>query len=198
MAMQLGNLLGAAANLTTAFSSGKSLKSYLEHIDDFGVQVANNFEVNFSGLEDITFFVTNVSFGSVSMPMETLYYNGRSIPIPIGVVDYEHSGSLTVLNDGNGYIYAALTSFLLQGSYELVKSGYTMTIKCLTGDSNYKGAVITLNNVILESVDGLSFGYSDNNVSTFTIKFQYLDFTFTPGALGTAAGVVGAVNQLIS
>ena len=55
MAMELGNLLGAAANLTTAFGKDKSLKSFL-HIDDFGIQVTNNFEVNIAGLEDITFF----------------------------------------------------------------------------------------------------------------------------------------------
>lgn len=65
MAMQLGNLLGAAANLTTAFSSEKSLKSFLRHIDDFGIQVTNNFEVNVFGLEDITFFVQEVSFSGI-------------------------------------------------------------------------------------------------------------------------------------
>ena len=56
MAMELGNLLGAAANLTTAFGKDKSSKSFLHHIDDFGIQVTNNFEVNIAGLEDITFF----------------------------------------------------------------------------------------------------------------------------------------------
>ena len=56
MAMELGNLLGAAANLTTAFGKDRSLKSFLHHIDDFGIQVTNNFEVNIAGLEDITFF----------------------------------------------------------------------------------------------------------------------------------------------
>ena len=56
MAMELGNLLGAAANLTTALLYFLSLKSFLHHIDDFGIQVTNNFEVNIAGLEDITFF----------------------------------------------------------------------------------------------------------------------------------------------
>ena len=56
MALQIGNLLGAAANLTTAFGKDKSLKSFLQHINDFGLQVTNNFEVNIAGLEDVTFF----------------------------------------------------------------------------------------------------------------------------------------------
>lgn len=80
----------------------------------------------------------------------------------------------------------------------MVNNGYTMTIKCLTGDSKYKGALITLNNVTLEKVDGLQFGYSNNDISKFNVGFQYLDFTFTPGALGVAAGVVGGVSKLIS
>jgi len=68
------------------------------------------------------------------MQYETLHYNGRSIPIPCGIYDYEHSGSMEVLNDGSGYIYAAITNFLMSGASELVNNGYTMTIKCLTGD----------------------------------------------------------------
>lgn len=62
---------------------------------------------------------------------------------------------MEVINDGQGYIYAAITNFLMSGTSTLVNTGYTMTIKCLTGDDDYKGAVITLNNVVLEKVDGL-------------------------------------------
>ena len=99
MAMELGNLLGAAANITTAFSKGKSLKSFLEHIDDVGIQVQNNFEVNFSGLEDVTFFVQSINFSGINMTFEDLYYNGRSIPIPCGIYDYDHSASMEIIND---------------------------------------------------------------------------------------------------
>ena len=198
MALSLGNLLGAAANLTTAFSKPKSLKEFLNTVNDFGIQVANNFEVNFSGLEDITFFVQDVQFDGIQMQFEDIYYNGRSIPIPCQICDYGHSGSMSIINDAQGYIYAAITNFLMNSSFELVNGGYTMTIKCLTGDPNYKGSVITLNNVQLEKVDGLGFGYSQNDISKFNLSFQYLDFTFTPGALGKAAGIVGAVDSLIS
>ena len=195
--MELGNLLGAAANITTAFSKGKSLKSFLEHIDDVGIQVQNNFEVNFSGLEDVTFFVQSINFSGINMTFEDLYYNGRSIPIPCGIYDYEHSASMEIINDAQGYIYAAITNFLMSGSSTLVNTGYTMTIKCLSGDDKYKGSLITLNNVIFEKVEGLQFGYSNNDISKFNVSFQYLDFTFTPGALGQAAGIVGGVSKLI-
>lgn len=197
MALELGNLLGAAANLTTAFGKEKSLKQFLKTIDDFGIQVNNNFEVNIFGLSDITFFVQSVEFGGIRQKFEEIHYNGRAIMVP-SYMDYDHSGSMTVINDANGYIYAAISDFLMQNSPSLISNGVTMTIKCLTGDSNYKGAVVTLNNVRFENLGGLSFSYSGGEPSTFNLGFNYLDFSFTPGSLGKAAGIIGAVDKLIS
>lgn len=197
MAMELGNLLGAAANLTTAFGKDKSLKSFLHHIDDFGIQVTNNFEVNIAGLEDITFFAQTITFGGINQKFETLHYNGRSIPVP-SYIDYEHSGSMSIFNDANGYIYAAISNFLMGNSSALLDNGIVMTIKCLTGDDNYKGSVITLKSVRFEKLDGLSFDYSGGEPQKFTLIFQYLDFTFTPGGLGAVAGVLGAVDSLLT
>ena len=39
----------------------------------------------------------------------------------------------------------------------LLDNGVKMTIKCLTGDKKYKGAVITLNQVRFEKLEGLNF-----------------------------------------
>lgn len=72
-------------------------------------------------------------------------------------IDYDHSGTLKVLNDGNGYIYAAVSNFLLGAASPLLDNGVVMTIKCLTGDDKYKGSVITLKSVRFEKLDGLSF-----------------------------------------
>ena len=197
MALELGNLLGAATNLTTALSKGKSLKSFLATINDFGVQVNNNFEVNVFGLEDITFFVQSVNFGGIQQKVETLHYDGRSIPF-VTYMDYDHSGSMSVINDGNGYIYSAISNFIMGQASTMINNGVKMTIKCLTGDEKYKGALITLNSVVFEKVDGLSFQYSGGEVSTFNLNFQYLDFNFTPGALSKASGIIGAIDTLIS
>lgn len=197
MALELGNLLGAATNLTTALSKGKSLKSFLARINDFGVQVSNNFEVNIFGLEDITFFVQSVSFGGLFQKIETLHYDGRSVPFPT-YIDYDHSGQMTVINDGNGYIYAAISNFIMGQPSVMLNNGVKMTIKCLTGDDKYKGSLITLNSVILEKLDGLQFQYNGGDISTFNVGFQYLDFNFTPGALADAAGIIGAIDTLVS
>jgi len=61
MGLQLGGILGAAANLNSSFSKPKSLRQFLKNFDKFGIQVQNNFEVNFSGLQDITFFLTDIT-----------------------------------------------------------------------------------------------------------------------------------------
>lgn len=200
MGLELGNLLGAAANITSSFSKEKNLKQFLKNIDKFGVQVANNFEVNFSGLQDATFFVQSIDFGGLRQNMASLYYDGRELDVPINH-EYEHSGSMTVLNDAQGYIYSAVTNFLLSDSTNvLANSGYTMIIKCLTGGEkkSWKGSTITLRGVRFETVSGLSFGYSNNDISTFTLQFKYIDFSFTPGALGKVAGVLGAANSLLN
>lgn len=198
MALQLGNLLGAAANLTTALSKDKSLKAFLKNVDSFGIQVTNNFEVNFSGISDATFFVQSIDFGGIKQNFTTLYYDGCEVDIPVNH-EYQHEGNMTVLNDANGYIYAAVTSFIAsQSSSKLANSGYTMTIKCLTGDEkHYKGALVTLRGVRLETVSGLQFNYNGGDISTFTVNYKYIDFSYTPGALGKAAGIVGAINSLI-
>lgn len=197
MALEIGNLLGAAANLTTAFSKERSLKSFLKQIDGFGIQVTNNFEVNLFGLQDITFFVQSINFGGMIRKVEELHYNGRSIPIPT-YTDYDHSGSMKVINDANGYIYAAVSNFLLENSGSKVDNGIVMTIKCLTGDKDYKGSLITLKSVFFDKLDGMSFDYSGGDISTFTLNFQYLEYSFTPGALAQVAGVVGAAESIIS
>lgn len=100
----------------------------------------------------------SVNIPQLKMGNVTLKYKGRTVPIPT-LPDYDHSFSMTVLNDAQGYLYAAVTNFLLTSSAaEMTKGGYTMTIKALTGDPDYAGALITCRGIILESVSGLDWG----------------------------------------
>lgn len=196
--LDIGNLAGAAAGLTTAFSKEKSIKSFIKQINNFGVQVKNNFEVNFSGLQDIMFFLTDISVPGIKTNWTTLNYNGRVVDVPINY-DYDHAFSMTVLNDAQGYIYSALTNFMIKetGS-DLAKGGYTMTIKALTGDhKHYKGALLTMKGVRFETIGGLQFGYSDNAVSTFSVNGKLIEFTYTPGALQTPAGIIGSAVSML-
>lgn len=197
MGLQVGNLLGAATSLTTALGKTKTPKGFMEMIDSFGIQVANNFEVNFSGLTDITFFVTTISIPQLQQNFAELSYNGRKVEIPINY-DYSHEFSMTVFNDAQGYIYPIVQNFIMsEASNVMANTGYTMTIKALTGDKNYKGTLFTLNNVRIESVSGLSFGYSSNDVQTFEVNCKLIDYTSTPGALGTLANIAAVANSIV-
>lgn len=71
---------------------------------------------------------------------------------------------MTVINDASGYIYTAMTNFLLSDAgSSLTNSGYTMAIKAI-GDENFSGSVIKLNGVRIKSCGGLSFQQSGGDV----------------------------------
>lgn len=198
MSLDIGNLAGAITQGASALSDPKSLKSFLKTINKFGVQVNNNFEVHFSALDTVVFYVQSVSTPGINYATTEIYYNGQIVNVPVNF-DYEREITLTVINDGQGYIYATLMNFFIQEGMSInVNSGYTMVIKALNGDSKYKGGIITLTGVRITNVSGLEFSHSGADVQTFTVSLQCAYFTFTPGALGTVANVVGAVNSLIS
>lgn len=199
MALQFGNLLGAVANVTTILNKEKSLKSFLDNIDDFGVQTKNNFEVNFSGLSELTFRIQTINLPTIKANTTTVYYDGRSIPVLINY-DFEHDFSMTLLNDAQGYLYTAVADFIMSNANVVLagNAGYTMTIKALTGDDkHYDGTLITCEGVKLINVSGLDFGQAANDVQTFTVSGVMQQYKVTPGALGTIAGAMGTINSLL-
>ena len=197
MALALGNLLGAVANVTTAVAHEKTYKSFLNNIGDFGVQVKNMFEVNFSGLEAATFRIQDITLPTIKANTTEIFYDGRSIPITVNY-DYDHDFSMTILNDAQGYIYPAIAEFIMSNATtQIAAGGYTMTLKALTGDDNYAGALRTCTGVKLIGIDGLSFGQSMNEVQTFAVQGQMQQYSVTPGAMSTAAGIAGAANSLL-
>ena len=157
MALALGNLLGAVANIRSAVSHEKTLKSFLNNINDFGVQVKNNFEVNFSGLEEITFRVQDIKLPSVKANTTEVHFDGRSVPIVVNY-DFDHDFSMTFINDADGYIYSAISELIMSDlTTALANGGYTMIVKALTGDDNYAGTKIICTGVRLTNIDGLDF-----------------------------------------
>ena len=110
--------------------------------------------------------------------------------------EYEHDFNATVINDASGYIYTALTNFLVNDSGSaMTNSGYTITIRAI-GDDRHKGATIKLNGVRLKSCSGLSFQHGGGDVQTFTMNCSAIDYNVTPGQLGQVAGVVGALGSI--
>lgn len=103
---------------------------------------------------------------------------------------------MTVINDASGFIYTAMTNFLLSDAgSSLTNSGYTMAIKAI-GDENFSGSVIKLNGVRIKSCGGLNFQQSGGDVQTFEIGCSAVDFNTTPGAMAGVAGITGALGSL--
>ena len=115
MALALGNLLGALANVTTAVAHEKTYKSFLNNIGDFGVQVKNMFEVNFSGLEAVTFRIQDITLPNVKANTTEIFYDGCSIPVTVNY-DFEHDFNMTILNDAQGYIYPTIAEFIMSNA----------------------------------------------------------------------------------
>lgn len=94
-----------------------------------------------------------------------VYFNGRVVDVPINH-EYDHNFSITILNDAQGYIYSAITSFLMsEASNTIMNNGYTMTLKAMTGnEKKYAGGIITLRGCRLETIAGVDFGQSDNSI----------------------------------
>ena len=197
MSFDIGNLCGAITSVTTASSGPKSLKSFLNSIDSLGVQTTNNFEVNFSGIPDLCFYFQSITIPGMNINTTEIAYNGQKVEIPVNY-DYQHDFSATVINDGSGYIYSAIANFVISNmSTPKANSGYTMTIKAMTGDKKYKGTVYTLNGVRLVGIGSIDYNHSSSDVSTFSLSFKCANYTVTAGALGKVSGIMGAVNSLI-
>lgn len=198
MGLELDRLFGAVTNLQTAYAEEKPVNKFIQMVDEFGIQVRNNFEVNFSGIEEATFFIQSIDIPGMRQNMTQLHFNGRAVDVPI-CHEYEHGFSMTVLNDAQGYIYSAIVNFIASDATNtMMNSGYTMTIRAMTGDpKNYPGSVITLNGCRLESVSGLQYGQDSNQIQTFQVNGKMIDFTNTPGKLQKTSGIIGAVSQII-
>ena len=195
MGMQLGGISGAITGVSTALGKEKSLKAFLSRMSQVGFQIKSRYEVNFSGLSDITFFVTSINTPARKQNFTQLYYEGKVVEIPVNT-EYEHDFQMTVINDGSGYAYSAMYNIMCgDASAQLSNAGYKMTIK-LIGDNKSKGSMIQLNGVRIKNVSGLDFSSDDGGISTFQVQCSAIDVNVAPGAIGNAAALVGGLGGL--
>ena len=142
MALSLGNALGALTKKQTGTSNNtgeKTLIDFINKITAYGISTKARYEVNFSGISDLTFFVTDINIPDIRQNFGNIYFEGKSVEIPVNI-EYSHDISMTLLNDAEGIIYTTIINWLFnQDSGEsIVNSGYTMTIRLL-GDGLRSG-----------------------------------------------------------
>lgn len=196
MGLELGNVLGAANSIVAGFGDSQSLKNFLATMDSLGIQIDSRYEVVFSAIPQATFFITNLNTPSMKQNTTDVYFDGKRVEIPQNY-EFDHDFSMTVINDASGFIYSALTNFVMGDlGAALVNSGYTMTIKAI-GDNEHSGSTITLNGVRIKNVGGLSFKNSGGDIQTFEVACSAIDFSVAPGGLGKVSAIGNAVGNLL-
>lgn len=201
MAISVGNALGAFTRARTAEANPqgeKNLLDFINGINKYGIAIKARFELNFSGIENITFYVTDINTPEVRQNFGNVYFEGKVVEIPVNI-EYGHDFQMTMLNDNSGMLYSNIKNWMMnQDSGEsLINSGYTMTLRSLGDGVNYDGMTITLNGVRIKSVSGLSFNTSDAGISTFNIGVNAISFEATMGKLQKISGYAGALKSLL-
>ena len=206
--MSLGQIFNTAANMTGALAgerkSQTSLKDFLHTITSYGLQLKSNYEVEYSGMGGLTFFVQSISVPSLKMNSGTLWWNGRQVTIPINA-EQEHDFRMTVLNDATGFVYSQMRKILeIDSDNQMVESANTMTVRALGDLKNHAGSRFKMNGVIVRGVSSLDFGSSDSGVQTFTVDFYaartevgWSETKTGRGALGVLDKVSGTVGNVL-
>lgn len=198
--------LAKRASTANEATGRHSLGAFLKHINDFGVQVQNNFEVTFDGLDGLTLFVQSIDLPGSKQNTCEIFYDGIKMTIPVNY-ECDHEFSMTIINDAQGFIYSAIKTFIEYDTYNHYSSSQNrMIIKALTGqiknrkihdsfysyqerplrdnspagDIAYQGAVIVAYGVRLTSISGLSYGQSSNDIQTFTVQGTLIEYSHLP------------------
>ena len=197
--MAIENLLGAFTQINTAFKKDEgeaSLQKFYKKISEYGTIVKSRYEVSFSGIDDLTFFISDIDVPQIRMNVTQVYYEGQMVEIPQNF-EFDHDFSMTVLCDGKGILYSTVVNWLMTvGGDSLLNSGYTMTLRALGDGVNTDGLTIVFNGVRFKAVSGLSFSNQDQGIATFTVNCSAINFTVTQGSIKRVAGILGALGTL--
>lgn len=154
------------------------------------------YEVNCSGITDINFFLQSINVPGVQLQTAQVHWEGQPIMIP-GVYQFDHNISMTVIADGNGYIYSALNAIMngITGD-TILDSGIMMTVRAL-GDNNTKGMMTTFNGVQFTQLGSISYTNAGGGIMTFPVQAYAQTIATVPGTMAKVAGITGAAGQVL-
>jgi len=181
---------GRVSSKANSSTGRKTLLQFLYHVDQYGIQVQNNFEVVFHRFENnFTFFVNSIELPGSRQNTCEVFYDGIKILIPVNY-EHDHEFSMTLLNDANGYVYTLIKTWIEFDSYNhYTDPGSTMLIKALTGqiyadgNNQYDGSRIYCKGVRFTSISGLSYGQGNNDIQTFTVQGTLIEYSHLPYSL---------------
>lgn len=197
--MSLGQLFNTAANLAGGSNggSGKSLKDFLGSISKYGVQIKSNYEVQYTGFGGISFFVQSINVPGIKANTGSLHWRGRQVEIPINA-EQDHNVSMTIINDGTGFIYTQMRRILEIDANNVVLSnpGAKITLKALGDGVNTGGQKIILHGPILKNVSGLDFSSTDTGISTFNTEWYVARTELKWSEMKKKEGLLGKVGKI--
>ena len=206
MSISVSNLLGKTASIYERASSffnyesegSASVLQFLNMISKYGTLMNANYEVSFSGIRDITFFVTSINIPSIKRHFTSVLYEGQMVEIP-QMIEYEHDFNMTILNDGKGYLYSTISNWLLTVEGDsLIDSGYTMTVRLLGDGENTEGLTFQLEGVRFKNIGTLTQSSSDSGVSTFTLACSAIRYSVVAGSLSKISMALGGLKDIVS
>jgi len=146
-----------------------SLKEFIDKVKTYGTSIKAKYEVTFSGIDNLTFFVTDINVPSVRRNFGILHYRGQTLEVPV-TIEYEHDFNMTVINDGQGVLYPTFVNLLLNMKEKsAIDSGYDMTVRIFGDGLNNAGIAIVLFGVRFKTISGITMNSGDTGVSTFTV-----------------------------
>lgn len=189
----------AKASFDYSKAGSASLLDFIEKLGKYGTIVDSKYEVTFSGIDDFTFFITDLNIPSIRRNTTQLHYFGQMVEVP-QTIEYEHDFNMTVINDGNGIMYSTLANWLLTvGGDSILDSGYTMTVRLFGDGQNDDGLQIILDGVRFKNIGGLRMSSSSSNISTFDIGCSAIKFTITAGGMmSKIGGFAGAAKDALN
>ena len=206
MSVSIQNLLGKTASIYERVSSivnyepegSASVIQFINMISKYGTMINANYEVSFSGIRDITYFVTSINVPQVKRHFSSVFHEGQTVEVP-QIIEYEHDFSMTFLNDGKGYLYSTIVNWLLTVEGDsLIDSGYTMTVRLLGDGKNTEGLTFQLEGVRFKNISGLQYSSSDASVSTFTVSCSAIKYSVVAGKLSKISMALGGLSDAVS
>jgi hypothetical protein len=206
MSISVQNLLGKASSIYERASSffdyekegSASVIQFLNMVSKYGTMINANYEVSFSGIKDVTFFVQSINVPEIKRNFTSLYYEGQLVEVP-QTIEYAHDFNMTVINDGKGYLYSTISNWLLTVEGDsIIDSGYTMTVRMLGDGVNTEGLTFQLTGVRFKNISGINLSSSDANFSTFQVACSAINYSVVAGQLSKISMALGGIKDAVS
>ena len=201
MGFSFGSIANSIANISSRKSDkGKkpesSLYEFLGTLNNYGVQIKANYEIEFLQVPGLQFFCQSINIPGLQSINSILYHRGRQFQIPV-VAEQAHEVQMTVINDASGKIYPLMRQIMIEDYNALYPDNqFSLRIKARSDQQNTAGMNIVLEGVRITNVSGLDYSNGDGTVQTFNMDLYVNHTDFEIGEIQKKEGLLGKVDKI--